>query len=60
MKKSDTLLLGDKMLSASRVTMDEVKMLFQGERRDTMYTTRCSVWTESQRMAYRQMRMEDF
>ena len=42
------------------VSPAEVAVLFQGERRDVMYRTRDSIWREADRMAYRQMRMEDY
>lgn len=39
------------------VTPAEIRVLFEGERRDTK-CRRDGVWTEAQRVAYRNMRME--
>lgn len=49
----------NKLAAASTITQEEIAMLFQGERRDRMYSARDSLWSESIRQAYRQMRMED-
>lgn len=40
-------------LDASRVTQEEITVLFQGERRDKMYGTRNVVWSEWARVQYR-------
>lgn len=56
---TELLITENELAAKSSVSPEEIRVLFQGERRHRIFSTRRDVWTAAERLAKLQMGMEN-